>query len=80
MRNNVLKALMAFVCAYELSALIAEATNLRWPKTISVLTSHSKLMRGAMGAGYLVLGVHVGYIVKGIVEPPPGPFLLTGSD
>jgi len=65
MRNNVLKALMAGVCAYELAALVAETAQLSHPKTISVLTARSKVMRGAMAAGYLVLGVHVGYIVKG---------------
>lgn len=65
MRNNVLKAVMASVCAYELTALVAESANLRGPKTISVLTSRSRVLRGAMAAGYLVLGVHVGQLVKG---------------
>lgn len=65
MRDNILKGLMAGVCAYELAALVAETARLPHPKTISVLTSRSRIMRGAMAAGYLVLGVHVGYIVKG---------------
>lgn len=65
MRDNLLKALMAGVCAYELTALIAETANLRGPKTISVLVGRSKAMRGALAAGYVVLGVHVGYLVKG---------------
>jgi hypothetical protein len=65
MRNNVLKGIMAGVCAYELSALIAETARFDHPKTISVLTARSRILRGAMAAGYLVLGVHVGYMVKG---------------
>lgn len=65
MRNNILKAVMGGVCAYELAALVAETAQLPHPKTISVLTSRSRLMRGFMAAGYLVLGVHVGQIVKG---------------
>jgi len=65
MRNNVLKAVMASVCAYELSALVAETTGAAHPKTISVLTGKSRVMRGAMALGYLILGVHVAYVVKG---------------
>ena len=65
MRDSLLKAVMAGVCAYELAALIAETAKLERPKTISVLTSRSKVLRGAMAAGYLVLGVHVGHMVKG---------------
>jgi hypothetical protein len=65
MRNNVLKAVMAGVCAYELAALVAETTGVDRPRTISVLTGRSRVMRGTMAVGYLVLGVHVGYVVKG---------------
>ena len=65
MRDNILKGIMAGVCAYELAALIAETARFEHPKTISVLTSRSRLMRGAMAAGYMVLGVHVGYVVRG---------------
>jgi hypothetical protein len=65
MRHNILKGIMASVCAYELAALIAETARFDHPKTISVLTSRSRIMRGAMAAGYMVLGVHVGYVVKG---------------
>ena len=65
MRNNVLKAVMASVCAYELTALVAETTGAEHPKTISVLTGRSRVMRGAMALGYLILGVHVAYVVKG---------------
>lgn len=65
MRNNILKAVMAGVCAYELAALVAETAGADHPKTISVLTGRSRVMRGAMAAGYLVLGVHVAYVVKG---------------
>ncbi|HEX5266889.1 MAG TPA: hypothetical protein VFW24_08950 [Acidimicrobiales bacterium] len=65
MRDNILKGIMAGVCAYELAALIAETARFEHPKTISVLTSRSRVMRGAMAAGYMALGVHVGYVVKG---------------
>ena len=65
MRDNILKGVMAGVCAYELAALIAETARFDHPKTISVLTSRSKVLRGAMAAGYVVLGVHIGYVVKG---------------
>lgn len=65
MRNNILKAVMAGVCAYELAALVAETVGARHPKTISVLTGRSRVLRGAMGAGYLVLGVHVAQVIKG---------------
>lgn len=65
MRDNVLKGIMAGVCAYELAALIAETARFDHPKTISVLTARSRIMRGAMAAGYMVLGVHIGHIVKG---------------
>jgi len=65
LRDNILKGLMAGVCAYELTALIAETAKLSQPKTISVLISRSNVLKGALAAGYVVLGVHVGYLVKG---------------
>jgi hypothetical protein len=65
MRNNILKAVMASVCAYELTALVAESAGAHHPKTISVLTGRSRVLRGAMGAGYLILGVHVAHVIKG---------------
>jgi hypothetical protein len=64
-RNNILKALMASVCAYELIALVAETFRWQRPQSISVLTSRSKVMRALMAVGYLLLGVHVSYIVRG---------------
>ncbi|HZT64986.1 MAG TPA: hypothetical protein VFA11_04285 [Acidimicrobiales bacterium] len=64
-RDKFLKAVMGGVCAYELTALIAEEANFGHPKTISVLTSRSKVLRGAMAVGYVILGVHVGHMVKG---------------
>jgi hypothetical protein len=64
-RDKVLKGVMGGVCAYELTALIAEGANLERPKTISVMTGQSKVLRAALAVGYVVLGVHVGYMVKG---------------
>jgi hypothetical protein len=72
LRDNALKALMGGVCAYELAALISEWAGFEQPQTLSVLIGRSKVLKGALAAGYVVLGVHVGYLVKGS-EPQPTP-------
>ena len=71
-RDNALKALMGGVCAYELAALISEWAGFEQPQTLSVLIGRSRVLKAGLAAGYVVLGVHVGYLVKGS-EPAPEP-------